>query len=121
MNFLNYVYGIVISIFLKLFYDIFTFKRTKIEDAKNHLPEDYLKNVPEEIKKKLDPLDMKQYWYPICFSKDVTLKKQHGFKLFDEPLVLYRGKDEKIVCVQDLCPHRSAKLSLGIVCFLNLR
>jgi phenylpropionate dioxygenase-like ring-hydroxylating dioxygenase large terminal subunit len=50
---------------------------------------------------------MKLFWYPICFSKDVTKQKQH------EPLVLFRGKDNKGVCAQDLCSHRSAKLSLG--------
>ena len=34
-------------------------------------------------------------------------------RLWGEPIVLYRDADAEVVCVTDLCPHRSAPLSMG--------
>ncbi|MBC6479551.1 MAG: Rieske 2Fe-2S domain-containing protein [Hormoscilla sp. GM7CHS1pb] len=33
--------------------------------------------------------------------------------MYDEPLVLWRNSEGQLVCLQDLCPHRAAKLSDG--------
>jgi phenylpropionate dioxygenase-like ring-hydroxylating dioxygenase large terminal subunit len=88
-------------------------KRTIHKENKDNLPEDYLKNIPNEIYSKIDLKNMKHYWYPVDISSNINDTKPHGIFLLDEPLVLYRSKDGKINCAQDLCPHRSARLSLG--------
>jgi nitrite reductase/ring-hydroxylating ferredoxin subunit len=62
-----------------------------------------------------DPLDHSLYWYPVAFSHEISVGSRHpfGFYLLNEPMCLYRTNDGQIVCVLDLCPHRSAPLSLG--------
>lgn len=96
---------------LYLVYVNSTLKRTDYNTVEDS-PTDYLKKRNETIFKKLNPYDMKQYWYAVCFSSELTKDKPKGILLLDEPLVLYRTKDG-IECAQDRCPHRSAKLSLG--------
>ncbi|CAF0820213.1 unnamed protein product [Rotaria sordida] len=62
-----------------------------------------------------DPLDHSLYWYPVAFSHEIPCgsSRPFGFYLLNEPLCLYRTNDGQIVCVLDVCPHRSAPLSLG--------
>lgn len=52
-------------------------------------------------------------WYPIAFSYDIKTNKIYSINLLNEPLILYRDKENKIACLQDRCPHRSTPLSLG--------
>ena len=65
----------------------------------------------------LDPLDHSLYWYPVAFSHEVSSGpgQPFGFSLLNESFCLYRRNDGELVCVFDLCPHRSAPLSLGQV------
>ena len=58
-------------------------------------------------------LNWKQYWYPITFLQDLPKNRPYSFSLYDEPLVLFRNQDGKLVCLNDRCPHRAAKLSDG--------
>ncbi|CAF1257211.1 unnamed protein product [Rotaria magnacalcarata] len=62
-----------------------------------------------------DPLDHSLYWYPVAFSHELPFGSRQplGFHLLNEPLCLYRTNDGEVVCVLDICPHRSAPLSLG--------
>ncbi len=55
----------------------------------------------------------KNCWYPVTFSQDLPNNRPYGFTLYDEPLVLFRNGEGKLVCLTDLCPHRAAKLSDG--------
>ena len=32
----------------------------------------------------------------------------HHFSMYNEPLVLYRDKDNNVKCIKDLCPHTGA-------------
>lgn len=102
--------GLLLTTFI--IYKYFTLIRVNLKDQKNHLPEDYLKNIPEDVKKKLDPDNMLHYWYPIAFSTDIQ-DKPYGTKIYRRPIVLYRSKNGKVVCSDDVCPHRSAQLSIG--------
>lgn len=52
-------------------------------------------------------------WYPIAFSYDIKPNKIYSLSLLNEPLIVYRDKENKISCLQDRCPHRSTPLSLG--------
>eukprot|EP01080_Neovahlkampfia_damariscottae_P000773 gene773-9023_t len=88
-------------------------ERTNEEECEENRAEDYRKNIPEDILKKIDLKNMKHYWYPVEISSKITKDKPQGITLLEEPLVLYRDSNGKVICAQDLCPHRSAKLSLG--------
>ncbi|MDJ0713983.1 MAG: Rieske 2Fe-2S domain-containing protein [Prochloraceae cyanobacterium] len=52
-------------------------------------------------------------WYPVTFTQDLPKNLPYGFTLYDEPIVLFRNSEGKLVCLRDLCPHRAAKLSDG--------
>lgn len=55
-------------------------------------------------------------WYAVAFNNDIGKDpKPYGISVFDEPLVLYRDAGGALQCVSDLCPHRAAKLSEGMV------
>ncbi len=57
--------------------------------------------------------DAQNCWYPITFVRDFPSNRPYGFTLYDEPFVLFRERAEKLACLQDICPHRAAKLSDG--------
>ena len=55
----------------------------------------------------------KHFWYPVAYSDDLT-DSPHGFTLFGEKLVVVRLNGAPHV-FEDLCRHRGAALSLGVV------
>jgi nitrite reductase/ring-hydroxylating ferredoxin subunit len=57
--------------------------------------------------------DFKNHWIPVASSLMVTKEKPYGTRVLEEPLVFYRDSSSKIICLQDVCPHRSAPLSMG--------
>lgn len=52
-------------------------------------------------------------WYPVAKSVEIKTTMPYGTKLLGEKLVLWRGADGKIKCIEDFCPHRGAPLSYG--------
>lgn len=60
-------------------------------------------------------------WYAILPSRDVKTYKPKGIVRFGIPLVLWRDDKKRIIVMQDRCPHRGAKLSLGKICKAQLR
>ena len=52
-------------------------------------------------------------WYVIAASSELKPQKPLGIERFQKNLVLWRNKDGKAIAMLDLCPHRSAKLSIG--------
>lgn len=58
---------------------------------------------------------LKNFWYAAAVSEKVKEGKAHGLELCGEKLVLFRGKDGKVHCLNDVCPHRGAPLSQGWV------
>ncbi|GMH96698.1 hypothetical protein TrVE_jg53 [Triparma verrucosa] len=52
--------------------------------------------------------------FPMKLDKDGILKP-YATRLWNEPLVVYRDSSENLVCLTDVCPHRSAPLSMGTV------
>ena len=52
-------------------------------------------------------------WYAVATTEDVGTEEPFATRLWGEPIVLYRDADAEVVCVTDLCPHRSAPLSMG--------
>lgn len=54
-------------------------------------------------------------WYVICRPTDVPRKKPVGMRRLGVDLVLFRDETGRIVCMEDRCAHKGAKLSLGRV------
>ncbi|KAK3247277.1 hypothetical protein CYMTET_43220 [Cymbomonas tetramitiformis] len=58
---------------------------------------------------------LKNFWYAAGLSTHVTKSKPAAVQMFGESLVLYRGEDNQVHCLSDVCPHRGAPLSGGWV------
>lgn len=58
---------------------------------------------------------LKNFWYPVAFSADLKDDTMVPLDCFEEPWVLFRGKDGKPGCVQNTCAHRACPLHLGSV------
>ena len=56
---------------------------------------------------------LREYWYPAILAKKVGKKWPVGVRLLGENLVFFRSPEGNIVALQDLCPHRGARLSQG--------
>ena len=48
-------------------------------------------------------LGFRNYWYPACLSKEVTVKKPRPMKLLGDEVVFYRRND-KAYALADECP-----------------
>ena len=57
---------------------------------------------------------LRDFWYPVDFSKNLRTTNIRSFELFDQSWILFRGQDGKAGCIQDECAHRACPLSLGI-------
>ncbi|KAF5725324.1 hypothetical protein HS088_TW23G00045 [Tripterygium wilfordii] len=58
---------------------------------------------------------LKNFWYPLAFSADLKDDTMIPIGCFEEPWVVFRGKDGKPGCVQNTCAHRACPLHLGSV------
>ena len=58
-------------------------------------------------------LGFREYWYPGIEAKRVRGRPVHVTMLGDD-LVFFRDKAGKVVALSDWCPHRGARLSLGL-------
>lgn len=54
------------------------------------------------------------FWHPVCYSSDLGTTKPLGVTLMGEKVVVARLGD-KVVALEDRCPHKGAALSLGQV------
>jgi phenylpropionate dioxygenase-like ring-hydroxylating dioxygenase large terminal subunit len=61
------------------------------------------------------PFDWKNCWYPVTYIHDIDSNGPIKASLYDEPLVLFRGANDELTCLRDVCPHRAARLSDGEV------
>eukprot|EP00475_Leptophrys_vorax_P023919 TRINITY_DN3290_c0_g2_i1.p1 TRINITY_DN3290_c0_g2~~TRINITY_DN3290_c0_g2_i1.p1 ORF type:complete len:476 (+),score=105.19 TRINITY_DN3290_c0_g2_i1:165-1592(+) len=61
--------------------------------------------------------NLRHHWYPISLSKDLLVGDDPvGLHILGDPIVLYRDPlSRKPVVLADICPHRSAPLSIGRV------
>ncbi|PWT82700.1 MAG: iron-sulfur cluster-binding protein, Rieske family [Acidobacteria bacterium] len=60
------------------------------------------------------------HWHPVLRSKDLR-DRPVGVRLHDNELVFFRTTSGKIGCLDDICPHRRMRLSLGTVVDDRLR
>lgn len=59
--------------------------------------------------------NLKNFWCPVAFSADLKDDTMIPIDCFEEPWVIFRGKDGKPGCVQNTCAHRACPLHLGSV------
>lgn len=55
---------------------------------------------------------LRNYWYPICPSYQVK-EAPVGLTRLSEQIVVWRDKDGTVHALEDRCPHRGARLSVG--------
>lgn len=53
-------------------------------------------------------------WYAAAWSSEVA-EKPISRRIADRPVAIYRTADGQAVALEDRCPHRFAKLSMGVV------
>ncbi len=58
---------------------------------------------------------MLQFWHPICRSRDLPLDRPIACRLTGRSLALFRPGPGQVAAVEDTCPHRHMRLSLGKV------
>jgi phenylpropionate dioxygenase-like ring-hydroxylating dioxygenase large terminal subunit len=58
---------------------------------------------------------LRNYWYPILLSEDVTPGSPVALNCLGESLVVWRDAEGRPGVIFDRCPHRAAKLSAGRV------
>ncbi|CAL9191746.1 chlorophyllide a oxygenase, chloroplastic-like [Musa acuminata AAA Group] len=85
---------------------------SSIETSQNKLPRRGL-NVSGPVKS-YHP-NLKNFWYPVAFSCDLKDDTMIPIDIFEEPWVIFRGKDGQPGCVQNTCAHRACPLHLGSV------
>ena len=68
--------------------------------------------VTEEVIKARVALGPLNRWWPVAASWMVT-DTPLGLTRLREKIVLWRDKDGSVHCVEDRCPHRGARLSMG--------
>lgn len=97
------------------FFVVRQYHRVQKRDAHRRRIQTYQSSASHSSSFPNDPLDHSLYWYPVAFSKEIPYgsRRPFAFHLLNEPLCLYRRNDGEVICVLDLCPHRSAPLSLG--------
>ena len=58
---------------------------------------------------------LKNYWYPLVLSSQVSANKPYGTSLLGDPIVLFRDSNGSVICLHDACPHQGSPLSTGKV------
>ena len=66
-----------------------------------------------DIRHLIPPLGLREYWYPVCGAGRVG-RKPLRVKMLGEDLCVFRGENKgEINVLNDVCPHRGARLSEG--------
>jgi phenylpropionate dioxygenase-like ring-hydroxylating dioxygenase large terminal subunit len=58
-------------------------------------------------------LGFREYWYPAIQARRVR-GQPVSLRMLGDDLVLFRDADDRVAALSDWCPHRGARLSLGL-------
>ena len=75
-------------------------------------------DVPDlsgDIRHLIPKYGLRNYWYPAISEHKVPKRRPVQVQMLGEELVFFRGKDGTPAALQDVCPHRGARLSEGHV------
>ncbi len=67
---------------------------------------------PSDIRALIPPLGLGEYWFPALEAKKVR-NKPVGLKLLGEELVFFRGRNDEVKALWNVCPHRGGSLMHG--------
>ena len=85
------------------------------------MPEDGSNAVAMRLANSPNEFDLRRtgahpdHWYPVAWSEELKTGKAIGRRFAGEPIVLYRGKGERVFALEDRCAHRQVPLHLGVV------
>ncbi len=74
--------------------------------------------MAEDTRQQIDDLvnrGLLDQWYAVAKSVQVKPGRPHAVRALGRNLVLWRGRDGRLNCLEDYCPHRGARLSRGEV------
>jgi phenylpropionate dioxygenase-like ring-hydroxylating dioxygenase large terminal subunit len=66
-----------------------------------------------DIRPLIPKLGLRNYWYPAVADHKVGSRKPVKVSLLGEDVCLFRGATGAVAAIQDVCPHRGARLSEG--------
>jgi phenylpropionate dioxygenase-like ring-hydroxylating dioxygenase large terminal subunit len=66
-----------------------------------------------DIRPLIPKLGLHNYWYPAIVERKVSERKPVKVSLLGLDLCLFRGANGAVAAIQDVCPHRGARLSEG--------
>jgi len=58
---------------------------------------------------------LREQWYSICFEQELRTAVPLRRVVLGMPLVLWRTANDEVRCFVDVCPHRQAPLSAGVI------
>ena len=65
-----------------------------------------------DLRRLIPPLGLREYWYPALVEKQVK-SKPVGLKMLGTDLVFFRGGDDRVKALWNVCPHRGGSLMHG--------
>jgi len=66
-----------------------------------------------DIRPLIPKLGLREYWYPAIAASKIGHRKPVKVSMLGDDLCLFRGAEGAVVAIQDVCPHRGARLSEG--------
>ena len=66
-----------------------------------------------DIRHLIPPLGLRDYWYPAIPAAKVGSNRPRKVRLLGQDLALFRDQHGTVVALDDVCPHRGARLSEG--------
>jgi phenylpropionate dioxygenase-like ring-hydroxylating dioxygenase large terminal subunit len=66
-----------------------------------------------DIRHLIPKLGLRNYWYPALKARRVGWRTPVKVSLLGDDICLFRGATGDVVAIQDVCPHRGARLSEG--------
>ena len=69
--------------------------------------------LSRDIRPLVPKLGLRNYWYPAIVERKVGWRNPVKVTLLGEELCLFRGGNGHVAAIQDVCPHRGARLSEG--------
>ena len=84
--------------------------RLHVADA---VPTNGVPRLSGDIRHLIPKLGLRNYWYPAIEDRTVGHRKPVKVSLLGEELCLFRGAAGEVAAIQDICPHRGARLSEG--------
>lgn len=58
-------------------------------------------------------IHVRNAWHVACWSMDLVIAKPFGLTVANDPIVIFRSENGRLVALEDRCVHRLAPLSLG--------